>query len=638
MKQSKNLIRRLLSFVAAAVMVVGLTAGTGVTALADSDYSITVKNTNSRVSIAGKEYSAYKIFDVTLGNATSTGEEPNQTTTYGAYAYTAKSDNWAVKMIINESDTTNVSKDSTTGVITNSKYGLTFTPTGTENSVTTYNVGTTSTNGFDDTKARTLADDLAAAVADQSNTTVVLPDTADGKATVATDAEQATINLTSGGYYAVFGSASSTDGNKSLVAAVALNTTDKTPTIEPKVDAPTLDKKITGIKGTADGAASSSNNIIDKGTDSTNTDTYNKGTIATAQVGDTVSFELKSVVPDLTGYSAYTYTITDTLSNGLTAPNADGITVKIGDISLTHYTNDSDAGAGKVKVTVSNQVITITIPMAALQKTSSNTDIAKDTAITVTYNATVNENALTTDYENNTATLKYSNNPTDNTSTETTPDKKTYVVDVDINVDKVDSANTTTKVPGAKFKLYRTGTNDSKEYYKYDSTNNKVTWITETDENKGDEFITGSDGSLYTVDSNDSKKASSTKATFKGLDAGTYYLVETEAPDGFNKLANPVKIKISAIMGLQSAKSTSQNVVIDYWVDDAQLPAVASNGTIALGTSNSNQPVVAPQIQNTSGVELPSTGGIGTTIFYVIGGVLVVGAVVILIARKRRNA
>lgn len=671
MKKGNKLFKRLLSFVAAIAMVLGMGFGSAIPAMAATpEYSITIKNTNDRVSIAGKTYYAFKVFDMTLGNETTTGEGENQKTTYGAYAYTIKSNDWAFATIIKNGTKTAATADSN-GVYTLDAYKLKLTPTGTtgtgQNAVTTYNVEST----FDESTTESQKSEYARKLADAL--TSVLPTTgsgeskkydADGSATVPAkdndqklDSESVTIGLDYNsetgkggpGYYAVYGTARPTDPTATqtdLIGAVALTSTDKTPTIEPKVDAPTLDKKITGVTESKENATASTDNIIDRGTGTT-------GTIATAQVGDTVSFQLDSVVPDLTGYSNYTYTITDTLSDGLdfvTTGSGQNIkpsvTIKINskntgsgtteetasDRTLTETTDYTAALSAKVENGSDSRKLTITIPYATLKKYN------KGDAIKITYSATVNDSALSTNYENNTANLKYSNNPSDNTSTETTPDKKTYVIDVDINVDKVNSSNTATKVPGAKFKLYRTSAGDAKEYYKYDSTNKKVTWVTETEENKGDEFITGSDGSLYAIDSSDSKKASTTKATFKGLDAGTYYLEETQAPDGFNKLANPVKIKISAIMGVQMRNATSQKVIINYWVDDAQLPATATNGTITLGTSNTNQPVVVPQIQNTAGTELPSTGGIGTTIFYVIGGVLVAGAAILLISRRRRNA
>ena len=96
------------------------------------------------------------------------------------------------------------------------------------------------------------------------------------------------------------------------------------------------------------------------------------------------------------------------------------------------------------------------------------------------------------------------------------------------------------------------------------------------------------------------------KFTIKGLDADTYYLTETAAPAGYNKLAAPVTI------------------------------VIGENGVVN-GTTEAPQGVDEVKVLNQSGTELPSTGGIGTTIFYIVGGVLVVGAVVLLVTKKRMN-
>ena len=97
------------------------------------------------------------------------------------------------------------------------------------------------------------------------------------------------------------------------------------------------------------------------------------------------------------------------------------------------------------------------------------------------------------------------------------------------------------------------------------------------------------------------------KFTIAGLDADTYYLTETAAPAGYNKLAGPVTV------------------------------VIGENGVVN-ATTEASQGVDEVKVLNQTGTELPSTGGIGTTIFYVVGGVLVVGAVALLIVRRRRNA
>ena len=134
----------------------------------------------------------------------------------------------------------------------------------------------------------------------------------------------------------------------------------------------------------------------------------------------------------------------------------------------------------------------------------------------------------------------------------------------------------------AKFKLYKMD-NNAKVYYKY--ANNEVSWVSEAD---ADVVTTNAQG----------------EATFDGLKDGTYFLEETEAPAGYNQLAGPVQVDVTG------------------------------NTTV---TPNVGQ-VIDASIVNNKGGTLPGTGGIGTTIFYVLGGVLLVGAAVVLVTRRRMNS
>ena len=150
-----------------------------------------------------------------------------------------------------------------------------------------------------------------------------------------------------------------------------------------------------------------------------------------------------------------------------------------------------------------------------------------------------------------------------------------------------------TALPGAEFILYK-GSEESKVYAQV--TKGKLTgWTT-----------TKKDATTLVSDAEG-------KIAVEGLDADTYYLEETKAPGGYNKLAGPVKVEIS------------------HTVDDA---AAHMTHTLKQDTTN----VGEVEIENKSGTELPETGGIGTTIFYVLGSILVIGAVVLLITKKRMSA
>lgn len=152
---------------------------------------------------------------------------------------------------------------------------------------------------------------------------------------------------------------------------------------------------------------------------------------------------------------------------------------------------------------------------------------------------------------------------------------------------------TKTALAGAEFILYK-GSGESKVYAQV--TKGKLTGWTSTN-TEATKLVSGDDGMI----------------AVEGLDADTYYLEETKAPGGYNKLAGPVKVEISHMVTDEGAHMTH---------------------TLKQDTTN----VEKVEIENKSGTELPSTGGIGTTIFYVLGSILVIGAVVLLIAKKRMSA
>lgn len=519
-----------------------------------------------------------------MGNNTGTTEAPN----YGAYAYTIKSNSWAFSTI----STGTGALENSSGVITNTNYGLKLTPTSTVSDVTTYNVEKTDSEGMNDDKARKLADDLTPIITDTANenhSKLPTANTGTGE-----NDERATIAILDGpGYYAVYGTASDkSDSTKELVTALALTTTNPTATVNPKVEAPSLDKKITG------------SNTLD-----------NDGKAATASVGSTVNFEIDSNVPDLTGYSGYTFTISDTMSEGLsfsgtdTANAIDGLQVSIGGNNIsTGYT---------IAHTVGEKTFSVTISYNTLKE--HQTGDAASKKISVVYSAIVNDSALTTNYEKNTAKLTYSNNPKTNTTNET-PEKSVYVVNVNVDVLKYTGSDSTTgtKLPDAKFKLFKGSSlpaDNANSWYKYDTTTKKVTWVSR---DSADEFTTGSNGQL----TQQVRALEATKST-----GSNYGLLETEAPKGYNKLSAPVLFNIQA-----AYDDTNKTVTI------SSEGSTVSYGNISLSnTSSSSKAVVTRSIQNNAGSVLPSTGGIGTTIFYIAGIVLVIGAAVVLVNRKHKE-
>ena len=280
-----------------------------------------------------------------------------------------------------------------------------------------------------------------------------------------------------------------------------------------------------------------------------------------------------------------TYTITGKVPN---TTGFSGYIYKISDTmseGLTFNPNSIEVKVGTRTLTKGTEYtcntettgFEIIIPVMDLQSNVGET-------ITVTYTAKVNENAVAK-ISKNEAKLTYSNNPINSTETNTI-NQEQKVYNAKINIVKYELSpdqspeESTKKLGGAKFILR----NSENKYYKYNTTKDVIEWVDKAD---ADEFETTMDG----------------KASINGLKDGSYELYEIEAPKGYNPLKDPVTIPI--------------------------------NGKDSSGIIQANNLTVGVDIGNSKGALLPSTGGIGTTIFYVLGGVLVLGAAVVLVVRRR---
>ena len=305
-----------------------------------------------------------------------------------------------------------------------------------------------------------------------------------------------------------------------------------------------------------------------------------------ADIGQTVEFKTTITVVD---GQPKGYVLHDTMSAGLTF-NKKTVEVKIGERILT-------AGTDYTLVTEGlNDGCTFEVRFIDDKDGEGNATgshaLKPNDVVTVTYSATVNANAVVGDKGNpNTTKLSYTEGST--TTNETKDSQtRTYVWEFDV-LKYTMKDNAETPLAGAKFVLYKTV--DGKNYY-VKVTDGKVTGWTET-KAEGTVFETPADGSF----------------TISGLDADTYYLEEVEAPAGYNKLAAPVKVTITATIDATTNVGTA---TVTYGEN--------STGTV--------------KIENKTGVELPSTGGVGTTIFYVIGGLLMAVAVVLLVTKKKMSA
>lgn len=355
-------------------------------------------------------------------------------------------------------------------------------------------------------------------------------------------------------------------------------------TITPKSDVPEFEKKV-------------------KDTDDTAGTTTNWQDSADWDIGDKVPFQLKGTVTSkYDDYKAYQFIFHDHESNGLTF---DSSSVKV-------YVDGTEIKSGYNVVTTGLEDNGCTFEVV-FDDLKDITSVHAGSVITVEYQSELNENAVIGSAGNpNTAKLEFSNNPNDEQGGETgtTPDDTVIVFTYKTVINKVRLAtseeeegrdeNGYIRLAGADFQLEKFVANaDGSEVY--NGKNGRWTEVT----NK----TTGEDKTTF---------------TFSGLDDGYYRLTETATPSGFNTIV-PIYFTITAEHDVLSDSPTLTSL----------------NGTVTTGeitfTPNEGEGSLSANVVNKSGLELPQTGGIGTTVFYILGGILVIGASVVLIVRRRMN-
>ena len=335
-----------------------------------------------------------------------------------------------------------------------------------------------------------------------------------------------------------------------------------------------------------------------------------------ADIGQTVTYTLEGKMPNTSGTTSFTYKLQDEMTTGLTF-NKDVV------VTLEGVTDPITAQCTIDYTTVTNGFV-CDIPVASLQGTNG-ANIGKK--ITLTYTATVNENAIQSTNEKNKAKVIYGRNPSD--LEESIPvEEELYSANIDIIKYTGDDATSGTKLADASFALMNS---EGKYYHWVEAVGTEgqegyvaahVEWVTVAN--------APTDGSANVTDAQAKALADATTittktttadgtATFEGIKDGTYYLVEYAAPDGYNRLATPQAV-------------TVQGTDVDNTTTHLENTAYAGQETF-------DQAVDATaEVLNQSGSVLPSTGGIGTTIFYVIGAILVLGAGILLVTRRRMNA
>ena len=326
---------------------------------------------------------------------------------------------------------------------------------------------------------------------------------------------------------------------------------------------------------------------------------------ADAKIGDTLTFTLTSTIPDMSAYDTYTFNFKDTLSKGLTYGDITSVTVEGVDAPLV---KDTDYTVTTTPAAAGNTLLTVGMTDF---KNKQQTNAGKK--ITVTYTATLNENAVVGGAGNvNSATIQYSNDPSSTGTGESEPDK-VRVFTYGFTVDKYTGDNyndAATRLAGAEFTLTAKGDTSAIKFVQVNAgsaTEDAVYRVAKAGETAGTT-------TTITTPANG-------KVVFQGLKNGEYTLTETKAPAGYNKLASAIGVKVNG--SNDGTDTTNATVNITYNNDNgSKYDQTASNGVIP--------------VQNKSGVILPGTGGMGTIAFTVIG-VLVI-ALGVAWTLKRKNA
>lgn len=327
------------------------------------------------------------------------------------------------------------------------------------------------------------------------------------------------------------------------------------------------------------------------------TSTGDFGSSADHAINEKFQFKLTATLPASTDhaydyYDTYAVCFKDTLSEGITYDGPDSVVIK-----SNNNTYDTTIDPSKYTIDTKNletqNYFEVNIHDVKACAKDAGFDLNDGATITVTYTAHLNDKAYVNtrsgSTENkNSVQLQYSNNPRPGEYWGTTPKSEVYVYTYQLNNTKRAEKEDGTPLPGAGFRLYSNEACHDEDEIKLKMNDDGTYSRDFSTEGKGVEMISGQDGQF----------------NVKGLDAGTYYLKETTPPSGYSACAN-------------------KEIVIS---------ATHNGNHVELDSSKLSTTIIN---KKDGGITLPSTGGIGTTIFYVVGGGLMVAAIVLLVTKKR---
>ena len=467
------------------------------------------------------------------------------------------------------------------------------------------------TNGGADT-AKTFAKDMLGWILDSNNNITATKE-------VTTTATSTVVSDLAYGYYLVYPKGatdtSTAPGNQTYTSAASLvSITAETATINMKSNYPTVDKKLVSTQTpgnnsiTVNGILNPSWESIHQGVlgeDDENdfedgiaphggTDEKKAGNFG---IGDTVTYQLTSKVPDMTGYNSYTFKFSDTLSKGLDLKEV--LSVKVGNTTVTAKSTGANTYA--LAYDKSNRTLTVTLN----DFYNSYKNRTGDT-ITVVYTATLNRDAVIGMNPNtNKAVVEYSNDPKSDGTGKSEPS----IVDVhtfDFTIFKYYLKDETqTGLANAEFELYK-----ANEAGDAADTNAKINIVKVKDgeyrQATPEEANAGFTSAKIVSDADG-------KVLVKGLEAGTYYLRETKAPEGYNKLLSDIKVVIEANYDTTTGKLTNYTVTYTY------------NGKPITVTNTDKLTSPEVPVENKTGAQLPSTGSKGA-LMVTLAGIVLFGA------------